>query len=94
MRKKVPTILFLMTTKLTVREMEPIKSELGFPSMLAVSNEGRRGGLALLWKSEVVVNTQTYSPHHIDVQVLGQPSQPWRLTGFYGYLEKQMKPET
>ena len=83
-----------METKLTIREMELIKSELGFPSMLAVSSEGRHGGLALLWKSKVVVDTQTYSPHHIDAQVLGQPGHPWRLTGIYGYSEEQMKPET
>ena len=36
-RKQVPTILFLMETKLIDREMEPIKVELGFPSMLAIS---------------------------------------------------------
>ena len=47
-RRKAPTILFLMETKLTIREMEPIKMELGFPSMLAVSSEGRKGGLAML----------------------------------------------
>lgn len=50
-------ILFLMEIKLTVREMELIKVELGFPSMLAVSSEGRCGGLALFWKSEVMVDT-------------------------------------
>ena len=32
-RRKAPTILFLMETKLNVREMEPIKTELGFQSM-------------------------------------------------------------
>lgn len=77
-----------------VREMESIKTELGFPFMLAVSSEGRRGGLALLWKSDVVVDTQTFSPYHIDVQVLIPSMQPWRLTGIYGYLEEQLKPET
>ena len=30
-----------METKLTVREMEPIKAKLGFQSMLAMSSEGR-----------------------------------------------------
>ena len=56
-RKKDSMILFLMEIKLTVREMELIKVELGFPSMLAVSSEGRCGGLALFWKSEVMVDT-------------------------------------
>ena len=93
-RSKAPTILFLMETKLTVQEMEPIKVELGFQSMLAVSSEGRRGGLALLWKSGVVIDTNTYSPHHIDAQVLPPSGQPWRLTGIYGYPDEQQKPET
>lgn len=56
-RQKVSTILFLMKTKFSIREMEPIKNELGYPSMLVVSSEGRKGGLALLWNAEVVVDT-------------------------------------
>ena len=87
-RKQVPTILFLMETKLTVGEMESIKSEFGFSSMLATSSERRRGGLAMLWKLDVVIDTQTYSLHRIDVQVLVLSTQPWRLTGIYGYSEE------
>ena len=56
-KKKAPTILFLMETKLTDREMKPIKTELGFYGLLAVSCNGRRGGLAILWKEEVTVDT-------------------------------------
>ena len=88
MRKQVPTILFLMETKLTVREMESIKLEFGFSSMLVVSSERRRGGLAMLWKLDVVIDTQTYSLHRIDVQVLVLSTQPWRLTGIYSYSEE------
>ena len=47
-RQKVPKILFLMETKLSVREMEPIKIELGYPSMLAVSNEGRKRRVGII----------------------------------------------
>ena len=94
MRKKGPTILLFMETKLVVREMEPIKYEQGFPSMLAVSSKVPCGGLALFWESKVVVNMQTYSPHRIDAQVLTPSSPPWRLTGIYGHLEKQMKLKT
>ena len=56
-RKKAPTILFLMETKLTDREMKPIKTELGFNGMLAVSCDGHRRGLALLWREGVIVDT-------------------------------------
>ena len=43
-RKKAPTILFLMETKLTFYKMEPIKIELGFSAMLAMSCDSCRGG--------------------------------------------------
>ena len=62
--------------------------------MLAVSSDGRRGGLAMLWKTEVVIDTNTYSLHHINTWVLPPLAQPWRLTGIYGYPNEQQKPET
>ena len=55
-KKKAPTILFLMETKFTDREMKPIKMKLDFYGLLAVSCNGRRGGLAILWKEEVTVD--------------------------------------
>ncbi|KAL4625527.1 hypothetical protein ACB092_05G032900 [Castanea dentata] len=93
-RKKTPTILFLMETKLTDRQMKPIKTEQGFYCLLAVSCNDRRGGLALLWKEEVTVDTQTYSPNHIDVIVHTQTSPTWRLTGIYGHSVEEHKIET
>ena len=66
-RKKAPKILFPMETKLIDREMEPIQRDLGFYGMLAVSCNGRRGGLALLCRADVTVDTKSYSPNHIDV---------------------------
>ena len=74
--------------------MEPIKSELGFYGMLAVSSNGHRGGLALLWREDVTMDTQTYSPNHIDMHVHAQTSHVWRLTGVYGHPEEELKPET
>ena len=74
MRKKAPTILFLMEKELTNREMEPIKRDLGFYGMLAMSCNGRKGGLALLWRADMTVYTKTYSPNHIDVSVHTQTS--------------------
>ena len=73
-----------MEMKLTVSEMQSIKTELQFPLMLIVLSVRRSGGLALLWKNEVVVSTQTYSPNHIDVHVSSPLHSLWRLTGIYG----------
>ena len=92
--EEFPTILFLTETKFKVREMESIKSELGFFAMLVVSCESRRGGLALLWKEEdVTIITQTYSPNHIDVRVHTNDSM-WRLTRIYRHPEEERKSET
>ena len=56
-RKKAPTILFLIETKLTDREIKSIKTEVGFYGMLAISSNEHRGGLALLWREGVTVDT-------------------------------------
>ena len=74
--------------------MEPIKTELGFSAMLAVSCDCCRGGLALLWKvDEVTIDTHTYSPNHIAVRVHTYDSL-WRLIGIYEHLEEELKGET
>ena len=92
--KKGPTILFLTETKLLVSEMQPVKAKLDFLSMLVVPSVRRYGGLVLLWKNEVVVDTQTYSPNHIDVHVSSPMQALWRLTSVYGYPEERLKIET
>ena len=83
-----------METKLIVSEMQAIKTELVFPSMLVVPSVRCSGGLVLLWKNEVVVFTQTYSLNHIDVHVSSLLYVPWRLTGVYGHPEARLKSKT
>ena len=51
-------------------------------------------GFALLWKEEVNLHIQTYSPHHIDALILNNEQHPWRLTGFYGWPEDSRKKES
>ena len=84
-----------METKLSACEMESIKIELGFSTMLTVSCDSCRGGLTLFWKSDdVTVETQTYLPNHIDVRVHTHASPLWRLIGIYGHSEEELKAET
>ena len=51
---------------------------------------GTGGGLALLWDSTLQINVQSYSPHHIDADVVQPGGSTWRLTGFYGHPERTM----
>ena len=52
--------------------------------MFTVPSQGRGGGLALLWKSEVTVWVDSFSKFHIDAVVNGMTVEAWRFTGFYG----------
>ena len=69
-REKAPKVLFLMETKQLVEEMRRIQADLPYRCMLIVPSEQRRGGLALLWKEDVDLHIQIYSPNHIDALTL------------------------
>ena len=94
-REKKPKIVFLMETKQTVDEMRNLKEDLHFIGGLVVPCDrswgGRWGGLVMLWKDDVDLHIQTYSPHHIDAIIQTNPRNPWRITGFYGYPEESHK---
>ena len=92
-REKAPTILFLMETKQTIEEKGGIQGELHHDSMLAVPCLGRRGGLAMLWRNEVDLHIQTYTQNH-DALIMANQNPPWRITGFYGKPEEQLRHET
>lgn len=79
-----PDVLFLSETKMDKRRMEKIKWLLGMKNMVVRDCEGKSGGLALLWKKEVVLILHNYSKYHIDVEVVEQDGFRWRFTGIYG----------
>ena len=87
-----------METKQTVDEMRNLKEDLHFIGGLVVPCDrswgGRWGGLVMLWKDDVDLHIQTYSPHHIDAIIQINARNPWRITGFYGYPEESHKHES
>ena len=60
--KEDPTLVFLMETKFVVSKMTLIKRKLDRQQGLVVPSVQHGGGLALLWKSFMEVDAQTYSP--------------------------------
>ena len=90
-KQKGPNIVFLMETRLPVRSLEWLRVRLGMLGCLGVERNGIGGGLALLWDATVTVNIQSYSTHHIDVDVIQQEGVHWRLIGFYGHLERALR---
>ena len=55
-----------------------------FAHMFVVPRPNQGGGLALLWKEDIVVDVQTASDSHIDVVVDQGMDDAWWITGFYG----------
>ena len=68
--------------------------KLNFENCFAISSRGRSSGLALLWKSEVVVNIKSFSQHHIDTVVHSENGSLWRCTRIYGHPETDQKQHT
>lgn len=87
-RRETPALVFLSKTKLSSMEFDRVRNKLGDFHCLAVDSVGRSGGLALLWRKDVVVDLLSMSVHHIDVVVRdGLGEEEWRCTGFYGWPE-------
>ena len=86
-RKEDPNIVFLMETRLKLRNLEFLRVCLGMCGCFGVDRHGYGGGLALLWNSSVNLHIQSYSHHHIDADVL-HDGMRWRITDFYGRPER------
>ena len=82
-----PDLVFLSETKLKKRSMEKKKVSVGFINGLVILSHGRSGGLAFLWKKEIIVDVQSYSDRHIDVIIIEDSGFKWRITRFYGNPE-------
>ncbi|KAK9750299.1 hypothetical protein RND81_02G185500 [Saponaria officinalis] len=53
---------------------------------------GRKAGVAIIWRRGLRVKHISSSAHHVDVEVKGLFSENvWRLTGFYGWAERDEK---
>ncbi|MFQ6634657.1 hypothetical protein Gotur_011088 [Gossypium turneri] len=54
---------------------------------LEVDSEGRKGGLAIMWKDGIEVTIQNNCSHHIDSLVKLDDSTSLRFTGFYRFAK-------
>ena len=52
------------------------------------------GGLALLWGSDITISVRSYSPRHIDAEIISMERVHWRFTGFYGNPEHHRRMES
>ena len=72
-----------------------IGTKLGLHCGVGVDDEGRSGGLALLWHSDMDVDIKSYSIGQVDALIRGgTESTPWHFKGFYGNPVKEKKRES
>lgn len=58
-----------------------------------VEGKGIGGGLAVLWRKEILFTLQSFSKHHIDGTIEDERGR-WWWTGFYGHPETSKRKET
>ena len=68
-REQAPTMCFLMETQLDKEGFENLYGDLQFQNKIIVKQPNAGGGLALLWKNDVVMDLINYSPNHILMKV-------------------------
>ena len=83
-RAQDPLIVFLSETWSGRKQLEKLRCKIKYAGLFTVPSQGRGGGMALLWKSDVTVWVDSFSKYHIDVVVNGMTTEPWRFKGFYG----------
>uniref|UniRef100_A0A2N9FS77 Uncharacterized protein n=1 Tax=Fagus sylvatica TaxID=28930 RepID=A0A2N9FS77_FAGSY len=59
-----------------------LEDDLSFSAVAA-----RQSCLAMLWSSDITVSVRSYSPRHIDAEIILENGVHWRFTGFYGNPE-------
>ena len=82
--RKDPKMVFLMETKVDREVIEKVRWKIQFAHMFVVPCPNQGGGLALLWKEDIMVGVQTLLDSHIDAVVDQGMNDAWRITGFYG----------
>ncbi|KAK5843523.1 hypothetical protein PVK06_005980 [Gossypium arboreum] len=73
---------------------EIVRKRCGFFNGVNVLADGSRGGLSLGWNGNGLVNLQSFSKNHIDVEIQEEENSRWRFTGFYGAPEVRNKSVT
>ncbi|XP_074318151.1 uncharacterized protein LOC141654942 [Silene latifolia] len=84
LRRDAPAIAFLCETKLSSMEFRRVRACFNDYDGVEVDSVGQSGGLAFMWKNNVICNFRSSSVHHIDFDVT-LDNKTWRVTGFYGW---------
>ena len=90
-REQVPTVCFLMETRLDKNGFDNLYENLPFQNKIIVKHPDSGGGIAFLWKNEVRLEVINFTINHVLAKVTEEDGFVWFLTGFYGWPEAQQK---
>ena len=93
-KQEGPALVFLLETRLEVKNLDPLRIKLGFHGVVGVDRTGTGGGLALIWKEGWQVSVHSSSIAHIDAIIQCRGSLDWHLTGFYGNPESSKRDDS
>ncbi|KAK8289007.1 hypothetical protein V6Z12_D07G162200 [Gossypium hirsutum] len=82
-----PGVVFLSETKLNTSELEKVKRQCNMESFFIVAIDGRKEGLAMLWKSKFDLNLTSFSLNHIVMEVKDGMDDFFFLTSIFGESE-------
>ncbi|XVF61257.1 hypothetical protein PTKIN_Ptkin08bG0115700 [Pterospermum kingtungense] len=83
LKSKDPDVVFLSETIKRVSQLENLRRRCNMYGLVGVDIVRRSGGLAMMWKEDVVLTLKSYFKYHIDMEVTDSHHNEWRLTGFY-----------
>lgn len=93
-KQVAPDVLFLSETKTDENRMSWFKSVLGMSGMVVQRCEGKRGGLALMWKRHINAKLHNFSRYHVDMEITKQDGYKWCFAGIYGEPATDKKEKT
>ena len=64
-REQAPTVCFLMETQLDNEGFVKLYDNLPFPNWISVKHPDSRGGLALIWKTDVQMEVINFTANHV-----------------------------
>lgn len=91
LRKEGLEVIFLCETILKVNKLDAISRRCGFDGVVGVDANGKSGDLALLWSDEIKFDLKSVSKFHIDGVVKNKQNSEWRVTGFYGEPDTNLR---
>lgn len=92
-KSKNPDLVFLSETLVEGSVMKNIAEKLGFRNVFIVEKVGRSGGLAVLWKHNVVCQVVDSSNNYVDIHVTENAIVACRLTCYYGIPDRGRRKE-